>query len=258
MRTNPLASADLRSSFSHPGALRVWAIFLGVLALVLYAWWPRGSLAWHLRTSTPPQTFTAVAIVLFFLAGYLNARAGAGEYAPADETVLTDLVVLTPVRIGAVVAGRLAAGALTALFQLVLGLPFLLAALGVSGVSASVLPAVAAVVVSAALAWRASALALRIALPEHALLRDMLLLAASAAYLAGTFIAAPVLNPVAALVDLSGGQGRALAVAGTSLPFFAVSAIIGVLVTAAAGVASWAALRAARNEHERGRTGQPG
>ena len=179
MRTNPVASADFRASFSHAGALHVWAIFLGALAVVLFAWWPRSDLAWHLRTATPPGTFAAVAIALFLLAGYLNARAGDGEYAPAEETTLTDLVALTPVPVAAVVAGRLAAGAITVLFQLLLGLPFLLAALGVSGVSASVLPAVAAVVASAAMAWRASGLALRLALPEHPVLRDVLLLAAS-------------------------------------------------------------------------------
>jgi hypothetical protein len=260
MRANPVASADLRASFSHGGALRVWAVFLSALALVLYAWWPRSGLAWHLRMSTPPQTFAAAAIALFFLTGYLNARAGAGEYAPAGETALADLVAHTPVPVAAVVAGRLAAGAVTVLVQLLLGLPFLLAALGVSGVSATALPAVAAVVAGSALAWRASALALRLALPEHGVLRDVLLLAASAAYLAATFVAAPALNPIAALIDLAGGRDRVLGVAGVSLPFFAVSAIIGVLVSAVAGVASWATLRAARKgikAHERGGADEP-
>lgn len=246
MRTNPVASADLRTSFSYAGALRVWAVFLVALALVLYAWWPRSDLAWHLRTVTPPQTFAAIAIALFFLTGYLNARMGAGEYVPAGETTLADLVALTPVPMAAVVAGRLAAGAITVLFQLLLGLPFLLAALGVSGVSASVLPAVAAVVAAAALAWRASGLALRLALPEHPVLRDVLLLAASAVYLAATFVAVPAANPIIALVDLAGGGDRTLPVAGASLPFFAVSAIIGLLVFAVAAVVSWAALRTAR------------
>ncbi len=246
MRTNPVASADLRTSFSHTSALHVWAIFLGALALVLYAWWPRSALAWHLRTATPPGTFAAVAIALLLLTGYLNARAGAGEYAPSGETTLTDLVALTPVPVASVVAGRLAAGVITVLFQLLLGLPFLLAALGVSGVSASVLPAVAVVIASAAMAWRASGLALRLTLPKHPVLRDALLLVASALYLAATFVAAPAGNPIIALLDLAGGSDRTLPVAGASLPFFAVSAIIGLLVFALAVVALLAALQAAR------------
>jgi hypothetical protein len=254
VRMNPVASADFRTSFSHTGALHVWAVFLGALAVVLFTWWPRSNLAWHLRTATPLGTFAAVAIALLLLAGYLNARAGAGEYAPAEETTLTDLVALTPVPVAAVVAGRLAAGVIIVLFQLLLGLPFLLAALGVSGVSASVLPAVAAVVASAAMAWRASGLALRLTLPEHPVLRDVLLLAASALYLAATFVAVPAANPIIALVDLTGGGGRTLPVAGASLPFFAVSAIIGLLVFALAVVASLAALQAARKAAKDGKT----
>ena len=253
MSTNPVATAELRASFSHAGALRAWAAFLGVLAAVLYAWWPRSDLAWHLRTGTPPGTFAAVAIALFLLTGYLNARSGAGEYAPAAETSLADLVALTPVPVGAVVAGRLAAGALTVLFQLLLGLPFLLAALGVSGVSASVLPSVAAVVAAAAMAWRMSGLALRLALPEHPVLGDVLLLAASALYVGGTFVVAPAANPVMALVQIAAGGARTLGVARASVPFFAVSATIGVLVCAAAGVTSWAVLRAARKAANHGR-----
>jgi hypothetical protein len=246
VKANPVASADLRATFGHAGSLRAWTLFLGVLAVVLYAWWPRSGLAWHLRTAQPPQTFAAVSVVLFLLAGYLNARWGAGEYAPAGEAALADLVALTPVRVAAVVAGRLAAGALTVLFQLALGLPFLVAALGVSGLPASVLPAVAAVVACSAMAWRVSALALRLVLPDHPILRDLLLLASSAVYLAATFVALPAANPLTALVDLADGRNRALAAAGVSLPFFAVSAIIGLLVTAAATVVAAAALRAAR------------
>jgi len=253
VRTNPVASADLRASFSHAGALRAWAAFLVALAAVLYAWWPRSDLAWHLRTATPPGTFAAVAIALFFLTGYLNARAGAGEYAPAAETSLADLVALTPVSVAAVVAGRLAAGALTVLFQLLLGLPFLFAALGVSGVSAPVLPAVAVVVAAAAMAWRMSGLALRLALPEHPVLSDVLLLSASALYLGGTFVVAPAANPVMALVELAGGGVRTLRVANASLPFFAVSAIIALLVCAAAAFVSSAVLRTARKAAKHGR-----
>jgi hypothetical protein len=250
---NPVAAADLRASFTHTGALRVWATFLGALALVLYAWWPRSGLAWHLRTATPPGTFAAVAITLFFLAGYQNARAGAGEYAPAGVATLADLVAITPVPVAAVVAGRLASGVLTVLFQLLLGLPFLFAALGVSGVSVSILPAVAAVVASAAMAWRASGLALRLALPEHPVFRDVLLLSASVVYLAATFVAVPAANPLSALVDLAGGGDHTFPLAGASLPFFAVSVIIGLLVFAVAAVASLVVLRAARKAAKDGK-----
>jgi hypothetical protein len=252
VRANPVASADLRAAFGRTGELRGVAAFLAALAAVLYAWWPRSNLAWHLRTATPPQTFAAVSIAVFLLAGYLNARAGTGdraapgEHAAAGEATLADLVALTPVSIASVVAGRMVAGALVALFHLALAVPFLVVALGVSGVAASVLPATAAVIAAAALAWRAAALALRLALPEHPILRDVLLLAASAAWLAVTFVVAPAANPLAALVDLAGGGHRALEAAGVSLPFFAVSAIIAVLVIAVCGVVSWAALRAAR------------
>ncbi len=85
MKADPLRRRTSATSFGYAGALRVWAFFLGVLAVVLYAWWPRSSLAWHLRAAAPPQTFAAVSVVLFSLAGYLNARWGAGEYAPAGE-----------------------------------------------------------------------------------------------------------------------------------------------------------------------------
>ncbi len=242
MRTNPVAVADLRASFGDPGALRAHALFLGALAAVLYAWWPRSDLAWHLRTATPPQTFTAVAVTLLLLAGWLNARAGAGEDR-AGETPLAALVAHTPVTVAAVVAGRIAAGALAVLFQVLLGLPFLLAALGVSGVPASALPGVLAVVAAAALAWRTAGLALRLVLPSHGAVRDVLLVASSAAYLAATYVAAPAANPIAAIVAAAADGGRAVA---ASLPLYAVSGMIAVAVLAAATVVAAAALRAAR------------
>jgi len=266
MRKNPVASADLRAAFGRAEELRVTAILLAALAAVLTAWWPRSGLAWHVRTATPPQTFAAVSIALFLLAGWMNARAGAGErsgsgeragaLAVAEEATLADLVALTPVSAASAVAGRMAAGALVVLFQLALAAPFLVAALGVSGLGASVLPAVAVVVATAAMAWRAAAIALRLALPGHPILRDVLLLVASASWLAVTYFAAPSVNPIAALAGLARGERRALEVAGASLPFFAVSATIAVLVIAAAGVASWTALRAARAA-ARGRTAEP-
>ena len=245
MRTNPVAAADLRATFGDQSALRSHAFLLGALAVVLYAWWPHSDLAWHLRTATPPQTFTAVAVALLLLAGWLNARAGTGDER-SGETPLADLVAHTPVTVAEVVAGRLTAGLLAVLFQLLLGLPFLLAALGVSGVSASVLPGVLALVAAAAMAWRTVGLALRLVLPSHGALRDVLLFASSAAYLAATYAVAPAVNPLAALVDAAGGGGRRLAAAGVSLSLCAVSGIIALAVLAAATVAAAAALRAAR------------
>lgn len=272
MRKNPVASADLRAAFGRPGELRVVAAFLAVLAAVLYAWWPRSGLAWHVRTATPPQTFAAVSIALFLLTGWVNARAGAGERsgssvrvgsgeraadpAMAEEATLADLVALTPVSAASAVSGRMVAGLLVVLFQLGLAAPFLVVALGVSGLGVSVLPAVAVVVATAGMAWRAAAIALRLALPEHPILRDVLLIVTSAAWLAVTYFAAPSVNPIAALVGLARGERRTLGAAGASLPFFAVSATIAVLVIAAAGVASWTALRAA-SAAARKRTAEP-
>jgi hypothetical protein len=242
MRTNPVAAADLRASFGDPGARRAHALFLGALAAVLYAWWPRSNLAWHLRTATPPQTFTAVAVTLLLLMAWLNARAGAGDDR-AGETPLADLVAHTPVTVAAVVTGRIAAGALTVLFQVLLGLPFLLTALGVSGVPATTLPGILALVATAALAWRAAGLALRLVLPSHGAVRDVLLFASSAAYLAATYVVAPAANPLAAIVTAAGDLGRTVR---TSLPLYAVSGMIAVVVLAAATLVAAAALRAAR------------
>lgn len=245
MKVNPVAAADLRATFADQGARRMHAFFLAALAAVLYAWWPRGDLAWHLRTATPPETFTAIAVALFLFAGWLNARAGCGDDRP-KETRLADLVAHTPVTIAAVVAGRLAAGLLAVLFHLLLGLPFLLAALGVSGVPASRLPVVLGLTAAAAMAWRAAGLALRLVMPSHGALRDVLLFASSAAYLAATYALAPAANPLAAIVDAAGGGWRPAFSPGAALPFPAVSGIIALAVLAAAAVVAALSLRAAR------------
>jgi hypothetical protein len=242
MRTNPVAAADLRASFGDPGALRSYALLLGALAAVLYAWWPRSDLAWHLRTATTPQTFTAVAVTLLLMMAWLNARAGAFDDREG-ETPLADLVAHTPLTVAAVVAGRIVSGALVVLFQVLLGLPFLLAALGVSGVPAAALPGVLALVAAAALAWRAAGLALRLVLPSHGTVRDVLLFASSAAYLAATYVVAPAANPLAAIVAAAGDLGRPVR---TSVPLSAVSGMIAVAVLVAATVVAAAALRAAR------------
>src|SRR5208282_17319 len=103
------------------------------LGIVLAVMWPRSTIVESLRQAAASDTFTIVAVCLLLFLLFLGARYGAEDFSPEAAGHLRDYVTLTPVPVFSVVAGRLVFSALHTLVLLLLGGPFLAAAMAVGG-----------------------------------------------------------------------------------------------------------------------------
>jgi hypothetical protein len=202
-RGNPFVAEGLREYFSWGAILHSYLLLPGSLGLALLVVWPRGTLETVLRASSRVDPFTVIAAGLLLVLVYLSARHGAEDYSPDSLRQLREYVTLTPVPLSSVVAGKAVFAVGHTLFLLLLGVPFLLASMAVSGVTlAEALPAVAVIGASGLAARLFGLLALAVA-GNHGLRRDAMLLPVIALYLAATFFLLPAVNPLSAILGIS-------------------------------------------------------
>jgi hypothetical protein len=171
--------------------LRACLYLAAVLALVLLAVWPRGPLEAALRTGQATDTFTVVAICFLVAALYLGGRFGAEDYSPDPTVQLQELVSMTPVPLLSLAAGRLAFGALHTLVLLLLGAPFLVAAMAVGGVGLPQLVQVLCLVGAASLAARMAGLCMHALAGGRRPVRDIVLFLGVTTAAAAAFFLVP-------------------------------------------------------------------
>jgi hypothetical protein len=240
-RPNAFAAQGLRDYFSWGAILRSYLLVPGILGLTLVAVWPRGAVEAVLRAPPSADAFGVVSAAFLAVLLWLGARYGAEDYSPASLGQLREYVRLTPVPLGSVVAGKILFGVGHTAFLLLLGAPFLLAAMAVSGLAADrALPSLA-VVGSFGLAARMAGLLGLAATERRGLARETLAFAAPLAYLLATFACLPAANPFSVLLGFSGRDPFA---AGSSPAALCAAALLGASALLAAGFA--AALRASR------------
>ena len=201
-RGNPFVVEGMRLCFSERRILRSYLFAAGGLGLALAATWPRGTFEAALREGAASDTFTVVAgcLVLFLL--ILGARYGAEDFTPEAAARLREYVTLTPVSLLSVIGGRMVFAALHTVILLLLGAPFLAAAMAVGG--AGFAPALSALAVAgaASLGARMSGLLALALVSRRQQLRGLLLYSALTAIMAATFFLAPWANPFAATASL--------------------------------------------------------
>ena len=198
-RGNPFVVEGMRLYFSERRILRSYLFVVGALGLVLAAMWPRTTIEASLRAVAASDTFTVVAVCLLLLLLFLGARYGAEEFSPQGAERLREYVTLTPVSLFSVVGGRLLFSALHTAVLLLLGAPFLAAAMAVGGAGfLQALPVLAVVGTASIAAWMSGLLALALA-SRRQQQRDLLLFPLLAALLVVSWFAAPWANPVHAI-----------------------------------------------------------
>jgi hypothetical protein len=208
-----LVRADLSAAFSRPSILRTYTYYLLAMSAIVFFWWPRGTLAASLRAGDAPITFAAAALGMFGCLAYLNARLGAEDYPGRESVGLREVLALAPVSAAGLVAGKLTAAALHTLFLLALGMPFLAAARGVSGVPLEAALEALLVAGCAALAFRSFGLLLYALLEQHPVVKDVLLLFCGLGLVFVPMLLAPAANPVSTLLALGGeGHGRTMGI----------------------------------------------
>jgi uncharacterized membrane protein len=192
----------VRAYLSEQEVLRASLYVAGLLGLALLALWPRGSLETALRTGAASDTFTVVAICFLLALLYLGARWGAEDYAANPTVQLHEYVTMTPVSLLSLVSGRLLVGLLHTLVMLLLGAPFLVAAMAVGGAGVPEAFRALAVIGAASLAARMCGLLTRTLIGTRRPLREILLFLVLAAVFGSTFFVAPAVSPFSALAGL--------------------------------------------------------
>ncbi len=208
----------MHAYLSDRRTLRACIYLAAALGLALLAVWPRGTLEAAVRTGQATDTFTVVAVCFLIALLYLGARFGAEDFAANPNVQLRELVTLTPVPLASLVAGRFAFGFLHTLVLLLLGAPFLAAAMAVGGVGVPQALRALAIIGAASLAarmWGLCALAL---LGARRPSRDLLLFFAVTVSAAAAFFLQPALSSFRGLAAVARGGGSLwLLPAGTDL-----------------------------------------
>lgn len=133
MRGNPLIT-EVLTGLSRQGKAQL--DYLGLLllqAIVLFLWWPKGSVAQMLESQHGPHTLAAVTIATGLAMAYFALRAGAEEILLPGQHGLRDWALATPLGLGRIVRGYLLGQIAHSLHLLVLSSPLLLMAFTVSG-----------------------------------------------------------------------------------------------------------------------------
>jgi hypothetical protein len=247
---NPFMDEGVRNYFTQPGILRSYLALIGMNGLVLLLWWPRATFEAVLRSGNSPDTFTVVAIVLYFCLAYLGARYGSEGFSPETQVQLREYVTLTPVPLASIIAGKVVFALLHTVFLLALGAPFLLASLAVSGAGpSSSLPALL-VIGAATLAVRMYGLFVLILLGERQPFRTAALMLGIVLFLAVTAALAPAANPVVALLSIAPREvvpTLPVPLLSGSIPFFSLSVIIDLLAALLLGGGALACLGVMRS-----------
>jgi hypothetical protein len=219
-RGNPFVVEGMRLSFSERGILRTYLFIPGALGLALIAMWPRSTIEATLRAGIAADTFTVVAVCFLLFLVYLGARFGAEDFTADSGAAIREYVTLTPVPLVSVVGGRATFAVLHTFLLLLLGAPFLAAAMAVGGAGIGQALSALAVIGAASLSARMCGLLFLALVGGRRPLRDLLMIPVLASSLVVTFFLAPQSNPFHALASLlkdNGGASAALACAALDL-----------------------------------------
>ncbi len=194
----------VRSYFSNRRILRTYILLPACLALILLLMWPRASFESALRAGLVTDAFAVVAEIFLLLLLYLGGRYGSEGFSGEAPPPLREYATLTRAALPAVVARRVVVAAVHTVFLLLLGSPFLLASLSVSGVPFRRFLETLAVIGAAGLAARACGLLAVALLGARPFVRDVVLFPGMLLIMGVTFFTAPSVNPFHAVVAVSG------------------------------------------------------
>jgi hypothetical protein len=248
-RGNPFVVEGMRLYLSERGILRTYLFIPGALGLALIAMWPRSTIEAALRAGVAADTFTVVAVCFLLFLLYLGARYGAEDFTADSGAEIREYVTLTPVRLLSVVGGRATFAVLHTFLLLLLGAPFLAAAMAVGGAGFPQALSTLAVIGAASLAARMCGLFFLALVGGRRPLRDLLLIPVLAASLVVTFFLAPASNPFHALAFLlKDADGPSAALACAALDLGAALVLAGFALALLSGVRRRAKRRGATSE----------
>ena len=133
MRSNPLVT-EVLAGLSRPGKAQLDHLGLVVLqAGVLFVLWPKGGVDELLTAQHSPYTLAGVVMAMGLAMAYIALRAGAEECLLTGQHGLRDWTLATPLGLGRILRGYLAAQVVHSVYLLVLSAPLVAMAFTVSG-----------------------------------------------------------------------------------------------------------------------------
>jgi hypothetical protein len=189
----------MRTYLSDRLILRTCLYLAAVLGVALLVVWPRDPLMFALRTGLAPEAFSIVATCFLLLMIFVEARFGAQDLSADPAVQLPERVRFTSDPLGRLVGGRAAFAFLHTLLLLLLGAPFLAAAVAVGGAGPTRLFRAFAILGAAGVAMRALGLLFQCVLGARRPMREIIMYPVLIALQIAAFAAAPVLSPFHAL-----------------------------------------------------------
>jgi hypothetical protein len=172
------------------------AVVLGVALLIV---WPRDPLEFALRTGMAPAAFAIVATCFLLCMIFLEARFGAQDLSADPSVQLREHVRLTSVPLGRLVGGRATFAFFHTLLLLLLGAPFLAAAMAVGGAGLPRLFRALAIIGAAGVASRTLGLLALCLFGAGRPMREIIMYPVLIALQITAFVAAPFVSPFHAL-----------------------------------------------------------
>jgi hypothetical protein len=197
----------MRLYLSDRSILRSCLYVAALLGAALLIVWPRDSLESALRTGLAPESFVIVATCLLLCLLFLGARFGVQDFSTDPSVQLQEHVRLTSVPLARLIGGRAAFIFLHTLLLLLLGAPFLAAAMAVGGAEPPQLFRSLAVIGAAAVASRTLGLLVLCVFGARQPLREIALFPTLIALQIAAFLAVPPASPFHVLSDVTKTPG---------------------------------------------------
>jgi hypothetical protein len=198
-RPDPVFHETLAGLAGSGTAHLEYLLYLFLQAVVLFIWWPKGTLPEVLAEADRPDTLLASVLASGFATAWYSARAGAEEFALPGQSGLIQWALGTGLPLGRILTGYLA-GSLTQVLGLVaLSLPLVLCGFSVSGGSFHAVTWCLVAVVFQATFLRLAAAAIHLAIGQQIVMTRVCIRGAVVA----TYLAGLTLLPAASHVALS-------------------------------------------------------
>jgi hypothetical protein len=229
LAANAIVRHGVSSYFLAKAPLTTALHYLMALASVLFVIWPKSQ---FLRVGSPPLTFSIEAIVTTLIMAYLSFSYGSSKF--GDETTQVSPRAL----VGQGLARRGAVVGLTVLtightlFFIALGLPLLVAAAHVSGISTENFGRALLLMMLCTLAYRWLGLLTLCVWERQDFMRYVVARAAFVVIVVGSAFLLPASNPLLGLISMSFGEelGQIVLLYGYELSYATVTLIIHLLL----------------------------
>lgn len=199
MRLNPVFNETCVGLVKPSQAQLDFLLYLFVLSMGVFIWWPRHSVLETMLHHDPPNTLLVAVLLCGAIIAYYSLRAGAEEIFLHGQHGLQDWTVGTSLPLMSILRGYINAQLLQSVHLLALSSPLVLITFNVSGGQWAALMWCMGMIVAQALFYRLAAAAIYLAIGRHGALTVI----STRALLVGVYLLTTIVVPIASPLTLS-------------------------------------------------------